>query len=401
MISIKKNVKDILIPSEERRLNMYPMDYEEFLWAVGDQTTFSLLAKCYESDFAKIDATGRLAMLFDAIPAELNKNAARYQVNSVLGGEKIEKVLELIAELKDSKTVLVSYNVNDPNAGMSNTKDLSRFKLFLCDTGLFVTLMFKDRDFTENEIYEKLRRDLSRYVFAKECAIRIDKQQKERYNNVVIDNGIIIWVQRSDDMANRDHSLDDGIIQAAYSEFLAYGFQKASLHKIAEKAGVTTGAIYTRYKNKDALFASLLQNFFETMRTLFTPIAEEYEKAKCSAQPEDILCAINAEEQVYFRLLTEHRDDCTLFFCRSDGSSMETMLNELMDQKAEQTVEFFSHIYGKAPNADAIRLLMGSQFWYFRQLLDQHMEEGRMLICLQAVLDFTNAGWRQLCDTLQ
>ena len=80
---------------------------------------------------------------------------------------------------------------------------------------------------------------------------------------------------------------------------------------------------------------------------------------------------------------------------------METVLHKLMDQKAEQTVEFFSHIYGKAPNADAIRLLMGSQFWYFRQLLDQHMEEGRMLICLQAVLDFTNAGWRQLCDTLK
>ena len=118
-------------------------------------------------------------------------------------------------------------------------------------------------------------------------------------------------------MANRDHSLDDGIIQAAYSEFLAYGFQKASLHKIAEKAGVTTGAIYTRYKNKDALFASLLQDFFETMKTLFAPIAEEYEKAKHSAQPEDILRAINAEEQVYFRLLTEHHDDCTLFFCHS------------------------------------------------------------------------------------
>ena len=187
-------------------------------------------------------------------------------------------------------------------------------------------------------------------------------------------------------MANRDHSLDDGIIQAAYSEFLAYGFQKASLHKIAEKAGVTTGAIYTRYKNKDALFASLLQDFFETMQVLFAPIAEEYEKAKCSAQPDDILRAINAEEQVYFQLLTEHCNDCTLFFCRSDGSSMETVLHKLMDQKAEQTVEFFSHIYGKAPNADAIRLLMGSQFWYFRQLLDQHMEEGRMLTCLQAVL---------------
>ena len=148
------------------------------------------------------------------------------------------------------------------------------------------------------------------------------------------------------------------------------------------------------------MFASLLQDFFETMRTLFTPIAEEYEKAKHSAQPEDILCAINAEEQVYFRLLTEHRDDCTLFFCRSDGSSIETMLHELMDQKAEQTVEFFFEVYGKEPNADAIRLLMGAQFGYFRQLLDQHMEAGRMLTCLQAVLDFTNAGWRQLCDRL-
>lgn len=77
------------------------------------------------------------------------------------------------------------------------------------------------------------------------------------------------------------------------------------------------------------------------------------------------------------------------------------MLGALMDHKTEQTVEFFSHIYGKEPNAVAIRLLMGSQFWYFRQLLDQHMEKDRMFACLQAVLNFTNAGWRQLCDALQ
>ena len=208
LISIKKNVKDILIPSEERKISMFPMDYEEFLWALGDETTFLLLKKCfemnqglgdainrkqlrqfrlymlvggmpqavstyietnnlrkvdevkrdilnlYEADFAKIDATGRLAMLFDAIPAQLNKNASRYQASTILDGEKSDKILELIAELKDSKTVLVSYNVNDPNAGMANTRDLSKFKLFLSDTGLFVTLMFKDKDFTENELYE-------------------------------------------------------------------------------------------------------------------------------------------------------------------------------------------------------------------------------------------------------
>lgn len=213
LISIRKNVKDILIPSEERKISMYPMDYEEFLWAVGDDTTFSLLGKCYEAgrglgdlvnrkllrqfrlymliggmpqavneyietnnfrkvdvvkrdiltlyedDFKKIDSTGRLSLLFDSIPAQLNTNASRYQTSAVLGTESSDRILELIAELKDSKTVLVSYHANDPNAGMSNAKDISRFKLFLCDTGLFTTLMFKDREFTENIIYEKLLSD--------------------------------------------------------------------------------------------------------------------------------------------------------------------------------------------------------------------------------------------------
>lgn len=160
-------------------------------------------------------------------------------------------------------------------------------------------------------------------------------------------------------LANKDHSLDDKIIRAAYSEFLAYGFCKASLHKISEKAGVTTGAIYTRYKNKDALFVALLQDFFEAMKVMFAPVAKEYEKAMLSAKTEDILSAINAEEKIYFELLASHYDDCTLFFSRSDGSSVETMLNDLMEHKTQQTVDFFFRVYGKKPNADAIRLIMG------------------------------------------
>lgn len=107
----------------------------------------------------KIDPTGRISTLFDAISTQLNKNASRFQASSVLGGEQTEKILELIAELKESKTVLVSYHANDPDVGMSNSKDLSRFKMYICDTGLFTTLMFKDRDFTENIIYEKLLSD--------------------------------------------------------------------------------------------------------------------------------------------------------------------------------------------------------------------------------------------------
>lgn len=213
LISIKKNVKDILIPSEERKLSMYPMDFEEFLWAVGDQTTIPLLRRLfglrqpvgdaahrrimrqfrlymlvggmpqsvaayidtnnfrkvdevkrdilnlYEDDFRKIDSTGRLSLLFDAIPAQLNKNASRYQVSSVLHGARAEMVLDMISEMRDSRTVLVSYHANDPNAGLASNRDLGKFKLFLADTGLFTTLMFKDRDFTENVIYEKLLND--------------------------------------------------------------------------------------------------------------------------------------------------------------------------------------------------------------------------------------------------
>lgn len=213
LISIRKNVKDILIPSEERKISMYPMDYEEFRMALGDNTTIPLMKKCYETekgvgdstnrrlmrdfrlymliggmpqavseyiatnnfkkvdavkrdilklyeeDFIKIDPTGKASMLFNAIPAQLNKNAARYQVSGVIPGDRAENLLELIAEMKDSKTVLISYHANDPNVGLSNSKDLSKFKMFLCDTGLFTTLMFKDSDFTENIIYEKLLND--------------------------------------------------------------------------------------------------------------------------------------------------------------------------------------------------------------------------------------------------
>ena len=133
----------------------------------------------------------------------------------------------------------------------------------------------------------------------------------------------------------------------------------------------------------------------------FQPAIEEYDKAEQLGTTDALLYAIDFEERIYLKLLTDYPDECTLFFSRSDGSSVEAMLTALMDQKTMQTVEFFSRVYGKAPNADAVRLLMGSQFWYFRQLLNAQLGEERMLACLQTLLPFFNAGWRQLCDTLQ
>lgn len=124
-------------------------------------------------------------------------------------------------------------------------------------------------------------------------------------------------------MAHKNHSLDDGIIRSAYEEFLACGFRKASLHKIAEKAGVTTGAIYTRYKNKDALFVCLLQDFMNVLEDAFAPVVSEYEKAERLATSDALPEAINSEEKIYIRLLREYYNECTLFFSRSGGSYAE------------------------------------------------------------------------------
>nr|WP_199220784.1 MULTISPECIES: AAA family ATPase [unclassified Fibrobacter] len=214
LISIKKNVKDILIPSEEERIEMFPMDYEEFLWAIGKKGTVPLLRKVfdnrepvgiahrklmrdfrlymlvggmpmavesyletndlkkvdyvkrgilklYQDDFFKLDETGRITDLFKNIPAQLNKNARRYQVSSVLPNERADSIAPLLSMLVESKTVLIAYHANDPNVGLANNKDPNLFKLFVADVGLFTTLVFLDKDFTENTIYEKLLSDKS------------------------------------------------------------------------------------------------------------------------------------------------------------------------------------------------------------------------------------------------
>ncbi len=213
LLSIKKNVKNIVIPSEETRIEMIPMDYEEFRWALGDKATIPMLRfafenkkslsddvnrrmmrdfrlymlvggmpqavneyldtnnfskvdqvkrsilELYQDDFRKIDSTGRASLMFSAIPSELAKNASRYQVSSVIANGKNDRVLEIIADMKDSLTVNIAYHANNPSAGMSLHEDTARYKMFLSDTGLFTTLAFMDKDFTENVIYEKLLND--------------------------------------------------------------------------------------------------------------------------------------------------------------------------------------------------------------------------------------------------
>ena len=212
LISIRKNTKNIIIPSEETRIEMYPMDYEEFRWATGDTATIPLLRqffdkqmplgqalrKCmrdfrlymliggmpqavneyldtnnlskvdtvkreiielYFDDFLKIDSSGRASQLFRGIPSELSKNASRYQVGSVLSDSERKNIVEVLRAMKDSMVVNFSYHADDPNVGLALNSDEERYKMFVGDTGLFITLAFWDKDVTENIIYQKLLSD--------------------------------------------------------------------------------------------------------------------------------------------------------------------------------------------------------------------------------------------------
>lgn len=213
LISVRSKSKGILIPSEETKVDMFPMDYEEFRWALGDTVTIPLLRTAfekrmplgdavhrkmmrdfrlymlvggmpqavetylktnnlsavdvvkrdiislYEEDFEKIDETGKAKAMFDAIPAQLSNNTSRYQIGVALENERVDRVLNIVKDIEDSMTANIAYRSEDPNVGLALTKDVECFKMYTSDTGLFVTLAFKDQTITENIIYEKLLSD--------------------------------------------------------------------------------------------------------------------------------------------------------------------------------------------------------------------------------------------------
>ena len=212
LISIKQHTKNITIPSEEDRISMHPMDFEEFEWAIGNDNLIEMLKqfwdkkkslgslhrnimkefrlymliggmpqaieeyirtndfrkvdsvkrriiRLYEDDFLKIDPTGRTSRLFMSIPAQLNRNAVRYYTHAVIGKQPENVLIELTHELIDSKTINISFHCDDPSSGMNMTRNENYFKLFLADTGLFVTMAFWDKSYADNIIYQKLLLD--------------------------------------------------------------------------------------------------------------------------------------------------------------------------------------------------------------------------------------------------
>ena len=210
LISIKKNVQDILIPSEEYKLKVYPLDYEEFLWAtnknpevlnmayksnieLGNATNRNAMRDfriymavggmpqaveeyinsnnlesvdrikrsildLYSDDLMKIDPSGKISSMYLSVPSQLAKKK-HFVISSATGKRKTAKDDQHIYELIDSGLVLPCYNVTSPNISLSTTKNIDEYKLYLSDIGLFTTLLFNDSQKGREDIYRMLLSD--------------------------------------------------------------------------------------------------------------------------------------------------------------------------------------------------------------------------------------------------
>ena len=214
LISIKKNVDDILIPSEEDGIEMYPMDFEEFMWAMGDEVMYPYIRKCFETnkpmgvfhreamryfrqylivggmpqavkeyvnsrDFNKVDAVKRqilrlyrndikkyagsaktkVASIFEAIPGQLQKNEKKFKLADLNDGARMRDYDSAFFWLNDARLANICYNTTAPNIGLQLNEERTTLKCYFCDTGLLISMAFNARGIVQNEIYQKLMFD--------------------------------------------------------------------------------------------------------------------------------------------------------------------------------------------------------------------------------------------------
>lgn len=212
LIRLKKNVEDIIIPSEEEHIEMFPLDFEEFLWAMGDETTVPLIKTCFDNKMPLGDSLHRKIMddfrqyilvggmpqsveayldnknfeasdeakrrilrlyrddiskfakgyenkvfaLFDGIPGQLSKKEKKYKLSSINKEARYRNYEDSFIWLHEAMIVNNCFNSTDPNVGLTLSFDNTTQKCYMADTGLLVTLTFMDTSYTDNELYKAI-----------------------------------------------------------------------------------------------------------------------------------------------------------------------------------------------------------------------------------------------------
>ena len=212
LVSIRKNTEGIIIPSEEYHIDMFPMDYEEFLWAMGEEMLMPWAAKCLEErkpmgaaihrkmmellrmymviggmpqaveeyvrskDFDEVDHVKRnilalyrndiyqyagndaakVASIFDAIPGQLQKHEKRFRIGQMKKGARTRDYSEAFFWIDEARVVNTCYAATEPSIGLKLNRDDSRYKLYFADTGLLVSHTFDDSDSSMQDVYRKI-----------------------------------------------------------------------------------------------------------------------------------------------------------------------------------------------------------------------------------------------------
>lgn len=214
LVSINRNVKDIVIPSEERRIPMYPMDFEEFLWALGDETTMPFIRYCFEhrqplgpvhrktmdlfrqymivggmpqavlafvetKNFDEVDSVKRdiLALyradiekyaagyetkvksIFDWIPSELQRHEKRFRLSDISETARYRSYESSFFWLSDAKIVNICYGVTEPTVGLKMRTDIVSLKCYMADTGLLISHTFDEKTIAAEKLYSRLLLD--------------------------------------------------------------------------------------------------------------------------------------------------------------------------------------------------------------------------------------------------
>ena len=212
LISIKKNVKDILIPSEEYRVKMYPMDFEEYLWALGDEITIPTvknsfeerkalgdtihrkimktfrtymvvggmpqavdayvsgktyaqidfvkrnIISLYEEDLAKYDTENRekASVIFRTIPEQLENKNSHFKMSLIDKNARYQNYVDAVSFISEAMIGNECINITKPEVALELFADRSNVKLYMVDTGLLVTQIMKNRDITDEDLYKAL-----------------------------------------------------------------------------------------------------------------------------------------------------------------------------------------------------------------------------------------------------
>ena len=202
-------------------------------------------------------------------------------------------------------------------------------------------------------------------------------------------------------MALRDHSLDDKIPAAARTEFLEKGYSGASLRKIAEKAGVTVGAIQTRYKSKDELFASLLEPFLGEIKALFQDTRADYDAGIGTDFQAGLKVSMEHESAAILHLIFDHYEDAMLLLCRSAGSSLEHYFDEIVRSKIQESVAFFHRAGFTGIDETLLGLLISAQFDSYRRIVTECSNRENAEGYMESLMTYHFGGWAAFFDSVK